>query len=327
MSPFIEDTSVLLDNSSSIKGIPGQFDQVSHETTTYNDPLGREDLNEDAKEPSQPGPNQLQSKSYSDLVCTAMMNGKAEVKNVLHLGCGTVEWIKAVAQDFPRCQAVALDVAPGNERLLNDLPSNVRLEIDNLDYGLQHFFDAFDVVSIRFASLRARGYQRLLVHASRALRQNGVLEVWECDLFAYNQDHEPISANIIDPLGTYPWWATFLAYIRQAVDVLGGSVKAASTMGDWITGCRDLGNVRRMQIWVPVALGDSQAEHGDANTCQIMKDHLAAIFDLSKPLLLGNGLPISLYNMLVDNVRQELQSSDRLQYARVYSVQATKCSI
>ncbi|RXW17228.1 hypothetical protein EST38_g8626 [Candolleomyces aberdarensis] len=63
-------------------------------------------------------------------------------KRVLDLGAGSGCWIKDVATDFPLSDCVAVDLAPLSES-----------EIDDINYGLSHFYDSFDVVHVRLLAM------------------------------------------------------------------------------------------------------------------------------------------------------------------------------
>ncbi|KAF5342113.1 hypothetical protein D9611_001703 [Ephemerocybe angulata] len=224
-------------------------------------------------------------RTYSARLRSTLTEGPPnQLRNVLHIGCGTTEWIKAVAQDFPGCQALALDVT-----------SNSEVEDDDFNEGLEHLYNSFDAVSIRLTMLRVRDYPRLVEHSCRALRQDGILEILEYDLHAYDRDHRIIPANTVDPLGTHPWWATLLAYIREAVDATKGNIKMVCSLESWAKNNQELGNVLAAQQWVPVVLGDHQEASADIDTCRVMNEHLL-----------------------------ELRRPDTPQYARLTSICASK---
>ncbi|KAF6759035.1 hypothetical protein DFP72DRAFT_1064532 [Ephemerocybe angulata] len=283
---------------------------VPQEAATHGESLG---------ETRNVGVEPLQLQSYSARLRSTLTEGQ---RNVLHIGCGTTGWIKAVAQDFPGCQALALDFIRHSD--LTSCPVNLKFEDDDPNQGLEHLYDRFDVVSIRLTRLRVRDYPRLVEHSSRVLRQGGALEIWESDLHAYDQDHRIIPANTVDPLGTHPWWATLLAYIRGAVDATNGNLKTVSSMEDCVKVHPELGNFLHGQQWVPIVLGDHQEVSADIDTCPLMNEHLLAAIDFAKPLLLNNGVSARFYEFLVGNALQELRRPDRLQYARLSSICASK---
>ncbi|KAF5341849.1 hypothetical protein D9611_001724 [Ephemerocybe angulata] len=176
-----------------------------------------------------------------------------KVLEQLELGCGSGGWIKDACRDFPYCDAIAVDLVPLSED--DDFPSNLRMEIDNLNKGIEHFYDQFDVVHSRLIAFGIRHYHRLVEHVARVLRPNGLIEAQEYDFQTYDRDHKIIPANPTDPLRTYPWWATFLAHLREAVIAAGGDTTAATNLEGWIQGHDAFDNVVYKDVWLPVIPG------------------------------------------------------------------------
>ncbi|KAF5335716.1 hypothetical protein D9611_009744 [Ephemerocybe angulata] len=259
---------------------------------------------------------------YPPPMGVALRQGHYEpTKKVLDLGCGGGGWIKDVCRDFPFCEAIAVDLVPISEAE-EDFPPNLRMEIDDLNKGIEHFYDQFDVVHSRLISFGIRDYHRLVEHVARVLRPNGVIEVQEYDFQTYGRDQKVIPANTTDPLGTHPWWATFLAHLREAVIVAGGDTTAATNMQGWIQGHEAFKNVVYKDVWLPVIPGNCRRYQEDIYTR--MKDDIMAFLRSSKPLIMGNGVSEQRYEYLVHHTVRELNQSHIPQYTRLQCVYATR---
>lgn len=63
-------------------------------------------------------------------------------------GCGSGIWTIEMAREFPDCDVVGLDLAPAPVDI-DALPTNCRFEIDDINLGLSHYHNQFDVIHVR----------------------------------------------------------------------------------------------------------------------------------------------------------------------------------
>ncbi|KAF6754291.1 S-adenosyl-L-methionine-dependent methyltransferase [Ephemerocybe angulata] len=259
---------------------------------------------------------------YPPPMGVALRQGHYEpTKKVLDLGCGSGAWVKDVCRDFPYCEAIGVDLVPIDDSD-PDFPPNLRMEIDDLNKGIEHFYDSFDVVHSRLIAFGIRDYRRLIEHMTRAVRPNGVIEVQEYDFRTYTRDNKLIPANTTDPLGTYPWWATFLAHVREGVAKSGGDIRAATDLESWVRSHEALMDVVYRDVYLPVVPGNCRRYQEDVYTR--MKDDVMAFLRSLKPLLMGSGVSEQRYEYLVHHCVRELHESETPQYVRMQCVYATR---
>ncbi|KAF6743763.1 hypothetical protein DFP72DRAFT_111671 [Ephemerocybe angulata] len=259
---------------------------------------------------------------YPPPLGAALRQGHYEpTKKVLDLGCGSGAWIKDVCRDFPFCEAIGVDLVPIDDSD-PEFPPNLRIEVDDLNKGIEHFYDTFDVVHSRLITFGIRDYRRLIEHMVRSVRPNGVIEVQEYDFRTYTREQKLIPANTTDPLGSHPWWATFLAHVREGVAEAGGDISAATNLESWVGGHEALTDVVYRDVWLPVVPGNCRRYQEDVYTR--MKDDVMAFLRSLKPLLMGNGVSEERYEILVHHCVRELHESETPQYVRMQCVYATR---
>ncbi|RXW19328.1 hypothetical protein EST38_g6524 [Candolleomyces aberdarensis] len=104
-----------------------------------------------------------------------------------------------------------LDLGAGNGACVVNLPPNFRSEVDDINMGLQHFYDKFDVVHCRLIASGIKDYQLLIEHISRVLRPGGLIELAEFDFAIYDGYQNRVKVSTRDPIGA-PWFATYMAH-------------------------------------------------------------------------------------------------------------------
>jgi SAM-dependent methyltransferase len=79
-----------------------------------------------------------------------------------------------MAKQYPHCSVVGVDLAP--PPLLPDvMPKNLRFEIDNVNYGLKHFYGYFDIVHAKSVVTGINNYGELMDEATRCLKPGGLV--------------------------------------------------------------------------------------------------------------------------------------------------------
>ncbi|KAG9222320.1 hypothetical protein CCMSSC00406_0002655 [Pleurotus cornucopiae] len=241
-----------------------------------------------------------------------------DTKNVLDLGCGSGSWIMQIARDFPSCDAVAVDLVPMQSTAM---PFNCRSEVDDINLGLQHFYDDFDFVHARLISSGIKDFPALIHEIARTLKPGGLLELMEFDFHAYDRKFQ----QIVAPIETVdrPWWPRWLAFAEMAVNQRGGTPDAANHLERWVRTHGAFEEVTYQDHWIPTApwsRSEPWKHWGDE-----MREDIYAFMASGRPLLLGIGVPESLVDELEENATEELRGARHVTYIRLQRVIARKC--
>ncbi|KAG8908667.1 hypothetical protein FRC01_007314, partial [Tulasnella sp. 417] len=112
---------------------------------------------------------------------------------ILDIGTGSGCWVIDMAKQYPHAEAAGMDLVPPN--FVSPPPANTRFECDDANHGLSQYFpESFDVVHSRCITIGITDYRSLLEQAYNLLRPGGVLLTVDCDMLAYDENHEPIPA-------------------------------------------------------------------------------------------------------------------------------------
>ncbi|KDQ63063.1 hypothetical protein JAAARDRAFT_694199 [Jaapia argillacea MUCL 33604] len=257
-----------------------------------------------------------------------------ERKAVLDLGCGSGCWqvahgpkrITDVALDFPHCSAVAVDLVPMQSLTM---PPNLRrelmLEVDDINLGLEHFYNDFNVVHVRLISSGIRDYAGLVDQITRVLRPGGMLDLLEFDFRVYGGDRKPI---IVRPsVMEGPWLPRWMYMCQMAVRQRGGHVDAANLLRRWVSDHRCMEDVVYREFWAQTAPWNPGK---DAHSMwlnemgAIMRDDIKAFLRSGRPLLLGSGLPQEFVDDLEARAVKELDEGRTPTLIRLENVYARK---
>lgn len=148
------------------------------------------------------------------------------------------------------------------------MPFNCRSEVDDINLGLQHFYDDYDFVHARLISSGVRppltwfntladstpqikDFPALIHEIARALKPRGYVELMEFDFHAYDRKFQQISV----PVGVLerPWWPRWLAYAEAAVNQRGGTPDAANHLREWVEKHGAFDEVIYQDHWIPTA--------------------------------------------------------------------------
>ncbi|KAJ3549831.1 hypothetical protein NMY22_g744 [Coprinellus aureogranulatus] len=235
-------------------------------------------------------------------------------KKVLDLGCGSGAWIRDVARDFPLCEVVGVDLVPIRDA--SSLPPNARNEVDDINFGLQHFYGQYDVVHCRLISSGIKDYELLIDRIARVLKPGGLIELTEWDFHTYDKHEKRVPVSTADARLGPPWWARYLAHMRDAAQASGGHTDAATYIRDWVTNCGAFENVYYHDFWSPVIPGDDNRY--PESVYAKMLDIIPAFLASGRPLLLGNGVTEAEFEILEQNTLRELHHSDVPQFTRMH---------
>ncbi|KZW00512.1 S-adenosyl-L-methionine-dependent methyltransferase [Exidia glandulosa HHB12029] len=252
-------------------------------------------------------------------------------KAVLDLGCGTGAWLGDIAADFPHVDAVGVDLVPPQ---LTYVPPNVRMEVDDINLGLEHFYGQFDVVNARLISAGIKDYAGLIDQMSRILRPHGLVILSECDFRVYNEDMEPFSLTAPPAATTSaaaasepPAVARYIGHMRKCIRARGGHVDAASLLHRWVSQHRSFTDVVYRDIYFPLspfARGDSHEMRRQRKIGFLARDDSLAFMESARPLVLKGGVPEEEADNLLVAARSELMEGRLPCYMRMQCVYARK---
>ncbi|KAF9531530.1 S-adenosyl-L-methionine-dependent methyltransferase [Crepidotus variabilis] len=267
-------------------------------------------------------------KIFGDKYAPAMAEVLAETvpggerKTCLDLGCGAGSWIMDVARDFPHVSAVAVDLIPMQA---TDMPQNLRSEVDDINLGLQHYNGDFDVVHARLIAAGVTDYHQMIDQIAHVVRPGGLVDLSEFDFYMYDANHQRILFESNDEIRP-PWWGRWMHYFHDAVKAKGGDVDAATNLHHWVSQNSLFEDVTYKEYWLPIVpmvrVGPNaeQLQKIDAN----MKINHVSFLGSGRPLLLGNGIPESVVELVERNAEREIGEQQIPQYTRLQCVTARK---
>jgi SAM-dependent methyltransferase len=109
-----------------------------------------------------------------------------------------------MAKKFPHCQIVGIDLVPVSIEA-ESIPSNCQFEIDDVELGLQHFQNRFDLVHARLLAMGLRDFQKSMIDIHSCLKPGGIVIWMEPDQHFFTSDihvHRPLGSEA-HPDGTW----------------------------------------------------------------------------------------------------------------------------
>lgn len=144
-------------------------------------------------------------------------------KRILDLGTGTGVWAVEMAHEFPHAEVVGVDLAPCPLQP-DEVPSNCRFEVDDINLGLQHFENQFDVIHIRFVAAGIKDFRKTMEDVHNCLKPGGIVLWVEIDYDLYSYTHGDFRhltmASELNPDGA---WLPRPAYEMVRSVIIGGS--------------------------------------------------------------------------------------------------------
>jgi hypothetical protein len=102
-----------------------------------------------------------------------------------------------MAREFPHCEVTGVDLAPVPVDPA-ELPSNCHFEIDDVNFGLAHFHNQFDVVHARLITAGIADFRRTMHDVEACLKPGGIVIWLDVDYDIYSKDrmtYEPYGTD------------------------------------------------------------------------------------------------------------------------------------
>lgn len=109
-----------------------------------------------------------------DIVEAVLAPTDGEPKRILDLGSGTGVWAMEMAHRFPHAAVKGIDLAPTPLDVAN-FPPNLQMEISDINDGLTHCFQSYDLVHMRFVLSGITNFENTLRDLQLCLKPGGVL--------------------------------------------------------------------------------------------------------------------------------------------------------
>lgn len=194
-----------------------------------------------------------------------------QTKKILDLGCGTGIWAIDMAHEFPHTEVVGVDLTPVPADL-EAIPPNCRFEIDDINLGLNHFKDSFDVVHTRFVGTGLKNFRKTMDDVHQCLKPGGIAIWADADFDMCAEDwhiYQPFALDEDEdnPDQTDRSWSQRISYemtriMKARQSDIDGMAKAMDE-GLWLDGLMDPETCRTASLYLPVgpwAQGDSEIQ-------------------------------------------------------------------
>ncbi|KAF6754310.1 S-adenosyl-L-methionine-dependent methyltransferase [Ephemerocybe angulata] len=259
---------------------------------------------------------------YSSLMAEVMLEPDFEEpgrqKKVVDLGCGSGSWSFDVARDFPDSENIAIDLVPMQ---IGTMPPNCTSEVDDINLGMEHYYNHFNVAHTRLVASGVADYRKLIKQMSRMVRAGGLIDVTEWDFNAYDEWFQRIEVDT--KVVCAPWWPKWLAFAKESINAFGGDINAATDLYDTVVETRNFEQVSYRDSWLP----SSPWKEGDAFNIGIgqgMLEDISDFMDSGRPLLLGRGYSEEVVDTLQVNALEELKANRSRTWIRLQSVDGIK---
>jgi len=244
-------------------------------------------------------------------------------KSILDLGCGTGLWAYEMAKEFPHCEVVGVDLAPVQNGLT---PPNCRIEVDDINLGLEHFYGAFNLVNARFITSGIKDYYGLVDHISKILRPGGLFLSMEAEFAVYDKDKNYLLPH---ELGhpKYSWVANYCHRLGKAMRMRMGHIDATQLLEGWLEDHYAFEAVESKDIWIPCGPWfPPNSRHADHLNFvgKLMQQDAMSLISAGRPLLLGAGMKEDEVEVLLRNAREEISEIKQQNLFRIHCVWARK---
>lgn len=251
------------------------------------------------------------SRNYIGPVKEALQFGQH--RRVLDLGTGSGSWAIDIADEFPRAEVIAVDLAPIQPQLV---PPNCTFELCDLMQWPIPYPDAyFDFIHARSIHIGIHNYPQFLDELARLLRPGGLILLVEPTLNPCSSppdSHSPM-------MGWNALWKTYRACLEQQ----GIDITVPDRLPELLAATAAYENIVARVGNIPVGFWPKDASLLTVGQLQWMDYEL--FLPALRPLFLCNGLPPSIVDRLITEAQQDLYYPTFPSYTTLHIAYASKC--
>lgn len=231
-------------------------------------------------------------------------------KSVLDLGFGSGAWLRDMANKYPWVDFTGVDLTPRGSGSV-PVPSNVTLELDDINLGLTHWVNQFDVVHVRCIAMGVHDYQKLIKEIYQILRPNGLVFLTELDMELF-QDNGEILSPAFEDKSRGSWLARILFEAYQTCRRSGAAMEAGLMHERWLRNTPGFTSVRIEKVYHPIGPWMTSHDSYEARRFRevgtLMQENTRDLVTSLRPLLLNDGFFEEHVNQMMDKALQEISS-------------------
>ncbi|KAG9009796.1 hypothetical protein FRB94_013590 [Tulasnella sp. JGI-2019a] len=252
----------------------------------------------------------------------------AEDKMVMDFGTGSADWAIDMAVRFPHVQVLGIDLSPIQPEA-SALPMNCRIEVDDLNLDISHYYNTSSLVHIRMLAAGIKDYPGLIDQATQCLVPGGLLHIFETDFRPYHSAH--VDALMSKPPKNprnpeYSASAHWLGCLSTAMHRKMANCDAGPNLKRWIGEARDLEPVEYHDAFMPMfaIFPDTTWENKMYNEiARMLSADFVQYISNARPLLLDQFSIIQM-DALERQVHLELQKPRKQLWVRVVIICARR---
>ncbi|KAG8904079.1 Eukaryotic peptide chain release factor GTP-binding subunit [Tulasnella sp. 403] len=221
-----------------------------------------------------------------DAVRRALAPRQDRTPTVLDVGAGSGSWVVDMAKMFPHAEVTGLDLAPAN--LSREPPLNCHFECDDVNLGLRHYRNCWDVVHVRCSAAGFENYPKFLEEVCDMLRPGGVYLTVEGDLQTYDENFEPRTAHDEnDP--TFCFMTKIMHAAYGAMKARNEGVDSVHFIPKWLSEMTCWEEWGEKDFYIPVGPWEEDMTDKGRYISELMRQDTIRIVTSFRPLLLSHG--------------------------------------
>lgn len=166
-----------------------------------------------------------------------------------------------MAREFPEAEVIGVDLAPVPADL-DTMPPNCRFEIDDINLGLDHFRDSFDVVHMRLVGSGLKNFRKTMDDGHQCLKPGGIALWMDVDYDMYAEDQHVYLPFALEEDEDNPdqtdrsWFQRIVYEMRRGAMSTGKSdiygMSKAMDEGLWLDDIMDPETCRTSSLYLPI---------------------------------------------------------------------------